>query len=92
MAKPRRRPTAVTTGMRKLLWPQLALALRHDVQRYLDIDFRVQVHRHKMRAHGLDVRLGQPNDPLIEVWSTGLLDGSNHICGGHRAEQLPRIS
>ncbi len=40
MAKPRRRPTAVTTGMRKLLWPQLALALRHDVQRYLDIDFR----------------------------------------------------
>lgn len=34
------------------------LALRDDVERNLDIDFRVQVHRHRVRAHGLDVRLG----------------------------------
>ncbi len=45
-----RRPTAVTTGMRReeLLWPPAHMAL-YDVQRHLDIDFRCR-YRHKMRA------------------------------------------
>ncbi len=34
------------------------LGFRDDVERDLDVDFRVQVHHHRMRAHRLDVGLG----------------------------------
>src|ERR1700677_2130817 len=68
-----------------------ALALRDDVERNHDVDFGMQVHRHRVRADRLDMCFGQPDDPLVQVWPTGLLDSGNNVTGSQRAEQLAGI-
>ena len=65
-----------------------ALTLGDDVECDLDVDFRVYMQRDRVVADGLDLALGQPDDALVEVGSTGFFDRDDDVTRGHRSEQL----